>query len=278
MNRHLTLTTSEKTRSSSPHLDARQRRRARTQNLFEAAANTPDGEVRHSALRQVIELNMEVARTLARPYIGHGVPTDDLYQVAYAALVRAARDFDPRHGVDFLSYAVPTVRGEIKRYFRDTAWTIRPPRRIQETQLEVATAREHLQQQTGTDPTASELAAELDTHEETVLEALSTDGCFTPSSLDLPLSEDSASTVGDQLETTEGGYDLVETRAVLRPALAKLPDRDRAVIRMRFYDGLTQREIGERIGVTQMQVSRLLTRILHDLRIEISDESEAVPA
>jgi RNA polymerase sigma-B factor len=278
MNRHLTLTTYENQGSSSPHLDARQRRRLRTQSLFATATEAPDAEVRHSALRQVIELNMEVARTLARPYVGHGVPTDDLYQVAYAALVRSARDFDPRHGVDFLSYAVPTVRGEIRRYFRDIAWTIRPPRRIQETQSAVAAARERLHQDSGAEPTTAQIAAEVEVPEGVVIEALSANGCFTPSSLDLPLGEDSSGTIGDQLGAQEDGFDMVETREVLRPALAKLAGRDRAIIRMRFYDGLTQREIGERIGVTQMQVSRLLTRILEDLRIDISDETGAVPA
>lgn len=278
MNRHLTLTTTDNQGSSSPYMDARQRRRLRTQTLFETAAEARDEEVRHSALRQVIELNMEVARTLARPYVGHGVPTDDLYQVAYAALVRSARDFDPRHGADFLSYAVPTVRGEIRRYFRDVAWTVRPPRRIQETQSAAASARERLHQESGREPTPAEIAAEIDASEETVIEALSANGCFTPSSLDLPLGEDSTGTVGDQMGAEENGFDMVETRATLRPALAKLADRDRSIIRMRFYDGFTQREIGERIGVTQMQVSRLLTRILEDLRLEISDETVAVPA
>lgn len=277
MNRHLTLTTSHAPDTPSLQLDARKRRQLRTQSLFRTANEDPDPTTRRSALRQVIELNMEVARSLARPYVGHGVPTDDLYQVAYAALVRAARDFDPRHGVDFLSYAVPTVRGEIRRYFRDIAWTVRPPRRVQEVQAAVGAVRERLHQETGAEPTSAQIAAAIDETEETVVEALSANGCFTPSSLDLPLGDDNAATVGDQLGAHESGFDLVETRAVLRPALAKLASRDRSIIRMRFYDGLTQREIGERIGVTQMQVSRLLTRILSELRIEISDEG-AVPA
>lgn len=270
MNRHLALIDPSTADANGTRMDARHRRQARTRDLFRTVEEARDPEARQDALRQVIELNMEVARTLARPYLGHGVPTDDLYQVAYAALVRAARDFDPRHRVDFLSYAVPTVRGEIRRYFRDVAWTIRPPRRIQEVQAAAASARERLHQRAGTEPTVAELADEIDAPEATVSEALSANGCFTPSSLDLPLSDDGAASVGDQLGCDEPGYDLVETHAVLQPALAKLGGRDLSIIRMRFYNGLTQREIGERIGVTQMQVSRLLSRILEELREEIA--------
>ena len=272
MNRHLSLLSPTDAAASRPRNDARTRRQNRTRGLFQTIQEAEDASTRSTALRQVIEINMEVARTLARPYLGHGVPTDDLHQVAYAALVRAARDFDPRHRVDFLSYAVPTVRGEIRRYFRDVAWTVRPPRRIQEAQAAVSAARDRLHQRTGGEPGHDEIAEEIGCTVQTVTEALSANGCFTPSSLDLPLSEDSSTSIGDQLGSTEAGYELAETRAVLSPALAKLPQRDRSIIRMRFYDGLTQREIGERIGVTQMQVSRLLSRILDDLRAEISDE------
>lgn len=271
MTLHLTLVKTPPASSAALPDRARRRREVRTRHLFDAIQEARDPSVRLTALRHVVELNMEVARTLARPYRGRGVPTDDLYQVAYAALVRAARDFDPRQEVDFLSYAVPTVRGEIRRYFRDVAWVIRPPRRIQEAQTSVAGARERLQRSTGTEPTVAAIAGEIGTTEQTVAEALSARGCFLPSSLDLPLGDDSSTSVGDQVGAEEHGYDVVETRAVLAPALAKLPARDRSIIRMRFYDGLTQREIGERIGVTQMQVSRLLSRILAELRAEISD-------
>lgn len=279
MNRHLALIDPTPADSASPPNNARHRRETRTRHLFQTIQDTQDDTTRRTALRQVIELNMEVARTLARPYVGHGVPTDDLYQVAYAALVRAARDFDPHHqaDLDFLSYAVPTVRGEIRRYFRDVAWVVRPPRRIQEAQAAVASARDRWHQRMGAEPTPSDIADDTDIPVSTVIEALSAHGCFTPSSLDLPLSDDTTASIGDQIGGEESGYDLVETRAVLRPALAKLPGRDRSIIRMRFYDGLTQREIGERIGVTQMQVSRLLARILEELRLEISDAGP-VPA
>lgn len=271
MNRHLALVNPPHPDSSGPPRDARHRRQERTRTLFQRIQDAPDPSARTTALRQVIELNMEVARTLARPYIGHGVPTDDLHQVAYAALVRAARDFDPTQPVDFLSYAVPSVRGEIRRYFRDLAWAVRPPRRIQEAQAAVSLARQELQQRTGSEPSVAQIALEIGESEETVSEALSANGCFTPASIDLPITADGTASVGDQLGGEESGYGLVEDRAVLRPALAKLANRDRLIIRMRFYDGLTQREIGERIGVTQMQVSRLLARILNDLRLEMTD-------
>ncbi|GAB3866891.1 SigB/SigF/SigG family RNA polymerase sigma factor [Nocardioides maradonensis] len=247
----------------------RQRRRARTKALLHAARDAATPEERQAALDDVVVLNMEVARSLAAPYGGRGIAVEDLEQVAYAALVRAARDFDPDRADEFLAYAVPTVRGEVKKYFRDHGWTVRPPRRVQELQAAVAAARSRLEQDTGREPDLSEIAAEIEEPLDAVEEAMAAEGCFTPTSLDRPVGESAGTALGDLLPAEESAYDLADARVMLEPALRGLAPRDREIVKLRFFEGLTQKEIGERIGVTQMQVSRLISRILRDLRKEI---------
>ncbi|KRA28074.1 MULTISPECIES: sigma-70 family RNA polymerase sigma factor [unclassified Nocardioides] len=230
-------------------------------------------------LNEVVVLNLEVARSLAAPYAGRGIPTEDLEQVAYAALVRAAADFDPSRSSDFLAYVVPTVRGEVKKYFRDHGWTVRPPRRIQEMQASVAVARAQLQQLQGREPTLEEVAVEVDGDLALVSEAASAGGCFTPTSLDRPLTDQSGSTIGDLIPADSTDFDAAEARVMLWPVIRRLPPRDRKILRLRFFEGRTQQEIGDELGVTQMQVSRLLTRILRDLRRAIdSDPTDALGA
>lgn len=247
---------------------ARRRRRAKTRALLHAADQAPSTSAREAALQDAVVLNMEVARSLAAPYAGRGIDSEDLEQVAYAALTRAARDFDLKQADEFLAYAVPTVRGEVKKYFRDCGWAVRPPRRIQELQSAVAGARSRLQQSTGREPSAQEIADELGESRASVEEAMSADGCFTPTSLDRPVAE-GTQTLGDLLADDESGFAAAEARLMLRSALRRLAKRDRLILQLRFYEGLTQQEIGEVIGVTQMQVSRLLSRILAQLREEL---------
>ena len=144
-------------------------------------------------------MNMEVARSISARYRGRGVSDEDLAQVAYVGLVRAARDFDPSFDRDFLAYAVPTIRGEVRKYFRDRAWAVRPPRRLQELQPQLAVARQELGQQLGRSPRPAEVADHLGVDVEEVIETLVADGCFSPASLDRSVGEDGSSTLADLL-------------------------------------------------------------------------------
>lgn len=217
---------------------------------------------------------MGVARSVASRYANRGIEEEDLLQVAYLALTRAARDFDPQRDQDFLAYAVPTIRGEVKKHFRDHGWTVRPPRRIQDTQARITRAEGELVQQIGRTPTAEEIADHLDAALRDVVEAMTADGCFAPASLDRPAGgadgESGTSTLGDLLVGTDSIQPAAEARLTLGPAVRRLAERDRRILFLRYFEQCTQQEIAEEIGVTQMQVSRLLARILRDLRLALS--------
>ena len=255
----------------------RERRINLTRDLLEQAAATPEGRQREEILDRVVLLNMGVARTIANRYGERGVPREDLEQVAYLALTRAVRQFDPSLHHDFLSYAVPTVRGEIRKYFRDLGWFVRPPRRVQETQSRVVAARDSLSTAGGRPVTAAEIAEELGEDVSTVQEALAAQGCFTPTSLDLPVHDGASSTLGDELtDSAVEGLGAAEARVVLAPLVRRLCDRDRQIVRLRFFEDRTQQEIAEEIGVTQMQVSRLIARIMRDLRRDLGEDAVTV--
>ena len=241
-------------------------RAARTTALFESYQRARSAAVRGRLLDEIVELNLCVARSLAHRYRARGVEVEDLEQVAYLALVKAAHRFDPEAGHDFLAYAVPTIRGEVRRHFRDVGWTVRPPRRIQELQGRVADVQMDLAGRLGRSPTAGDLAAELGVERSEVEEALGAEGCFVPASLDRPVGESGDTTVGDLLEATDPGQGSAEARIALGPVVRRLSERDRKILRLRFFEDLTQREIGAQIGVTQMQVSRVLSRIFDELR------------
>lgn len=235
------------------------RRRETTRLLEEAAIAT--GEARAALLDEVILVNTSVARAIAGRYANRGIALEDLEQVAYLALVRAAHKYDGRLAEDFLVYAVPTIRGEVKRYFRDHGWTVRPPRRVQELQADVMRSE-------SSDP--AELAATLGVSEAEVTEAQMLKGCFSPLSLDAPVTTDSdAASLGDLLAGEDPERSASEARLMLAPALHALTERERFIVRLRFVEDLTQEEIGERIGVTQMQVSRLLKKVMGKLRDEL---------
>ncbi|MPZ94912.1 MAG: sigma-70 family RNA polymerase sigma factor [Propionibacteriales bacterium] len=241
-------------------------RRQVTEAAFDRIRRREDPDIRHRALEQVVLANLGVARSLAAAHRDKGIPREDLEQVAYAALVAAADRFRPEEGRDFLAFAVPTIRGELKRHFRDCGWTVRPPRRVQEIQLRVLAARDLLAKSLDRPPTASELAQALGESEHHVTEALRLDGCFAPSSLDLPLGSGTA-TRGDLLpDTGIDDQEAAEARVMLGPAVRDLGERDRYVVRLRYFDGLTQQEIGNELGVSQTQVSRILGRITRELR------------
>jgi RNA polymerase sigma-B factor len=244
-----------------------------TARLLAAASGTIDAAERHRLLDEVVLLNMGVANALAARYRHRGVSIEDLRQVAYMALVKAAQGFDSANGHEFLSYAVPTIRGEIKRHFRDHGWSVRPPRRIQELQGRIATADCELSAELGRSPRPAEVADHLDAPLDDVLEALAANGCFTPTSLDRPVGIDGVTSIGEMLGDEDRGRDAAEARLVLGPVVRNLSERDRRILMLRFFRGWTQQEIAEDIGVTQMQVSRLLSRILTDLRRELQPAS-----
>jgi RNA polymerase sigma-B factor len=226
---------------------------------------------RRLLLDTVIEMHLDYAHAQATKYRSRGVPLDDLRQVAALALTKAARGYDVSTGNDFLSYAGPTIRGELRKYFRDHGWMIRPTRTIQELQARIRTAQAELAYELESAPRPAQIAEHLKVPIESVLEALASDGCFTPASLDLAVRNDRVATLGDLLPGDDRDHRASEARMMLDPAIGTLSERDRTILRLRFFEGLTQREIAERIGVTQMQVSRLLTRIMAQLRQRVGD-------
>ncbi|WP_244929665.1 sigma-70 family RNA polymerase sigma factor [Nocardioides sp. W7] len=241
------------------------RRRAETARLL-SRARASAGEVRAHYENDAVRLNLGVAADVARRYHGRGVPDDDIDQVACLGLVKAVRAFDPTLAEDFLSYAVPTIRGEIRRYFRDAGWTVRPPRSVQEIQSRVAEAESTLTQRLGRTPRPSEIAVDLDVPLLLVLDSLGATGCFAPMSLDAPRPDDDRTGLADLLGGPDPAFASAEARLALQPLMRDLTDRERTIIELRFFDNRTQAEIGAEVGVSQEQVSRLLTAILARLR------------
>ena len=249
-------------------MEDRREATARLFSLARAADTDSDADARQQYEDEIIRLNMVVARDCARRYRGRGIATDDLDQVAYLGLVKAVRGFDAERGFDFLAFAVPTVRGELRRHFRDLGWVLRPPRSIQELQTRIHAAEGDLAQELGRSPRPTDFARHLDVDLEHVLDALGANGCFAPASLDA--HDDGEQPIGARLEYTDTGFDRAEARAVLAPLLARLSPRERTIVEMRFFRGCTQAEIGKEIGVSQMHVSRLLSRLVARMRAELT--------
>jgi RNA polymerase sigma-B factor len=234
--------------------------------LLQMAAQETDPVERKRLQDEVVVLHMGLARAIAARYRGRGIAEDDLAQAASMALLKAARNFDVSMGVEFLSYAVVTMKGEVKRQFRDYGWMVRPPRPIQKLQAEVGRAETELTQVLGRSPKVTEVAAHLGVAEENVLEALSAEGCFTPTSLNLPVGSAGSGVLGDLIAGDDSALNEAEARVMLAPAVRELPERERTVLYLRFFRQQTQAQIAEEIGVTQMQVSRILSRVLTQLR------------
>jgi RNA polymerase sigma-B factor len=243
-----------------------------TAKLLRLAHDPNESEARRAAARdRVVVINLPVARNLATRHVGRGIAYDDLVQVASLALVRAVDRFDPDFGRDFLSFAVPSIRGELKRHFRDLGWMVRPPRSVQEAQAEAVRVRDELEAKLGRRPTDEEVAEHGGLDVAAVTEALALQGCFTPASLDKPLQPDGAAALGSLIADPESQFAASEARLMVRPLLRRLDPRDRTIVRMRWFEQRTQQEIADAIGVTQAQVSRLLTRILNELRAGLED-------
>lgn len=246
------------------------RREETVRLLREAQAAT--GPQRDALREEAIRLNMAVAREIARRYRGRGIADDDLEQVAYLGLVKAVQRFDADLGHDFLSFAVPTVRGELRKHFRDSGWTIRPPRSVQELQSRITAAEADLYQQLGRSPRPTEIAAFLDVELDLVLDSLAANSCFAPVSLDAPVVGDDDA-IADRLGGPDPAFASAEARVALRSLIKSLDARERRILELRFFAGCTQAEIGEKVGVTQMQVSRLLTGILAKMRKQLTSEA-----
>lgn len=244
-------------------------RARRTDEVVSRLQRATDAAERSRLVDELIEANLAMARTMAARYRNRGVDQDDLEQVALVGLTKAAQRFDASAGHDFLSYAVPTIRGELRRHFRDQGWMIRVPRRVQELQARIATAQDELQSALGRSPRPSEIAAHLDAGLDDVVEALSADGCFRPTSIDTP-SSDGGATIADLLGWEDRGLESVEAKLVLDTAIGRLPERERRILHWRFVDERTQQEIADEVGLTQAQVSRILTRILGRLRADLT--------
>ena len=218
-----------------------------------------------SARDALVERFLPLAKKLARRY-GEGSEYDDLVQVASFALVKAIERYDPGRGLAFSTYAVPTIVGEIKRYFRDHAWTVRVPRDVHDRALYVRRASERLTASLGRSPTAGEIAEELDITIELVLEALQAATAHRPDRLDVPVDLDDEERCGTIVACEEAGYELAEASATLAPLLASLAPGEQWILRLRFEHDLTQSEIGALLGVSQMQVSRTLRRTIARLQ------------
>ena len=224
---------------------------------------------RTSALRrELVERWMPLARQLAAHYRVRDEAYEDLLQVASLGLLKAINGYDPDRGIAFSSYAVPTILGEVRRYFRDKAWSVRVPRALQELALDVEKCATRMTTELGRAPTVDELAEQLDTTAEAVLEAKQAGDAYSATSLESSRGEDpDAPTLGDTLGSLDGGFHAAEDRATLTTLLVSIPERDREVLRLRFEEDLTQTEIAYRIGVSQMAISRIIRRSIDRMRL-----------
>ncbi|MFF9602586.1 RNA polymerase sigma factor SigF [Streptomyces sp. NPDC014684] len=225
------------------------------------------GSAEYAELRnQLVRMHLPLVEHLARRFRNRGEPLDDLTQVATIGLIKSVDRFDPERGVEFSTYATPTVVGEIKRHFRDKGWAVRVPRRLQELRLALTTATAELSQLHGRSPTVHELAEKLAISEEEVLEGLESANAYSTLSLDVPDTDDESPAVADTLGAEDEALEGVEYRESLKPLLEDLPPREKRILLLRFFGNMTQSQIAQEVGISQMHVSRLLARTLAQLR------------
>ena len=243
---------------------SRERSRALFAQLAAAYSSAID---RARARGELVELHLPLVEHCARRFLNRGEPLEDLVQVGTIGLIKAVDRFDPERGVEFSTYAVPTILGEIKRHFRDKGWAIRVPRRLQELRISIAATTGDLSQRLGRAPTAAEIAEQLGVPVEDVLEGMESANAYATLSLDAGGSHEDG--IGSMLETmgaTDDDLHHVELRASIRPLIERLPPREKQILVLRFFRQMTQSQIAEEIGISQMHVSRLLTRTLAELR------------
>src|SRR4051794_39802650 len=242
--------------------------RARSAQLFARLAEVDLSDAERSYYRdELVRLHLPLVEHFARRFLNRGEPFDDLLQVGTIGLIKAIDRFDVERGVEFSTYATPTIVGEIKRHFRDRGWAIRVPRRLQELRLSITSATSELSQKNGRSPTVAELAAHLQLSEEEILEGLESANAYSAVSLDAPdTGDDDSPAVADSLGTTDESLEGVEYRESLKPLLEKLPPREKKILLLRFFGNMTQSQIAAELGISQMHVSRLLARTLAQLR------------
>jgi RNA polymerase sigma-B factor len=247
----------------SPHLLATLRERS--QALFNELAATA-GTAQHRSVRDdLIELHLPLVEHCARRFLHRGEPYDDLVQVGTIGLIKAVDRFDLGRAVEFSTYATPTIIGEIKRHFRDKGWAIRVPRRLQELRMSISAATGELSQTLGRSPTPREIGELLGVSVEEVLEGLESANAYTTMSLDAGTGEESGAWI-ETLGSEDEALEHVEIRESLRPLIESLPPREQQILVLRFFKQQTQSQIAEQVGISQMHVSRLLTRTLEQLR------------
>jgi RNA polymerase sigma-B factor len=247
---------------------ARAADRTRTRELFgELAAPGATDQQRRQIRDQLVELHLPLVEYLARRFRNRGEPLDDLVQVATIGLIKSIDRFDLDRGVEFSTYATPTIVGEIKRHFRDKGWAIRVPRRLQEMKLSLTKATAELSQRNGRAPTVAELAKHLELSEDEVLEGLESANAYSAISLDAPdIADDDSTAVSDSLGAMDDALEGVVYRESLKPLLEQLGPREKNILMLRFFANKTQSEIAGELGISQMHVSRLLARTLAQLR------------
>ncbi len=246
--------------------------RERLREKFKEYGRTGDRATRD----QLIEAHLRLAEHLARRFSNRGVALDDLIQVAALGLVKAVERFDPERGLEFSTFATPTIVGELKRHFRDKGWAVRVPRRVQELHVEINALVGELTQRLGRSPTIAELAGVAGTSEEDVLEAMEAAQAYRSASIDAPTGggDEDARGLAAQLGDEDVNLFDAENRMLIADLLTALPKREQLMLRLRFYDGMTQSQIADRLGISQMHVSRLLAKSLAVLR-ERAEAAEA---
>jgi RNA polymerase sigma-B factor len=257
-----------------PRGRARDDSEVRAAELLQDLVALPASDPRRAAVRdRVIEAWTPMAHRLAHRYAYRGESLDDLLQTAVLGLIKAVDRFDPQRGVEFAGFAVPTILGELKRHFRDRTWAVRVPRRLQEMRLATNDAHATLLHTLGRTPTVADIAAHLDTSEEAVLEGLEGAGVYSAASLSTPAGPDGGAEIGDFVGADDHGYEITELRLALGPALARLTDRERRILMLRFYGNQTQTQIAGQVGISQMHVSRLITGALAKLRDQLGPDA-----
>jgi RNA polymerase sigma-B factor len=226
-----------------------------------------------SAREQALVELMPLVRALASRYAGRGEPLEDLVQVGSIGLIKAVDRFDVDRGVDFASYAVPTIVGEIRRHFRDKAWAMHVPRRLKELSLRLSRTLDQLTNELGRSPTIAELATAAGVEEEEAIDALDSMNAYSTRSLHAPFDDDSDDTLSEKLGAEELGYTEVEDGTIVAAGLDALDERERQIVELRFFQELTQSQIASEIGISQMHVSRLLRRALATMRGRIEEVS-----
>jgi RNA polymerase sigma-B factor len=248
--------------------------RAHSARLFAELHKSSTTKARRSELRdELVKLHLPLVEHFARRFLNRGEPFDDLLQVGTIGLIKAIDRFDTERGVEFSTYATPTIVGEIKRHFRDRGWAIRVPRRLQELRISITAATADLTQELGRSPTVSELAGKIGVSDEAILEGLESSNAYSTLSLDAPDSggDDSALSMIDVIGGDDEALEHVENRETIKPLLEQLDPREKHILTLRFFRGMTQSQIAAEIGISQMHVSRLLTRTLERLRTSLED-------